>query len=189
MADIQFADDPLINAIYKNIKRGIQVTYDNKCFPSCLVLIYCGIDAMSYLDMPPKQTDVKPYDFIQWAERYLSPNLRNKATQITGEELYSARCALIHTYGVESLKTKCGSARAILYNFGGAQSIAFDATVAPACVVLELETLRGAFFRAIDKYLMEAYADKQKQPILETRLRKLLNTIPLRRAPEGTKIE
>ncbi len=175
---MQFARDPLINAIYQGIKRGIQVTYDNECYGACLILIYCGIDAMSYLDMPLGKTGVHADDFIQWAERYLSPNLKNQATYITGEELYSARCAVVHTYTVESRKTKGGSTRAIGYTIGGGQSIAWDAKIAPNLVVLRLEILRGAFFTAIDRFLTEGYADKQKQPILETRLRKLLNTIP-----------
>jgi len=175
---MQFAGDPLINAIYQGIKRGIQVTYDNESYGACLILIYCGIDAMSYLDMPTNRAEVHADDFIQWVERYLSPNLKNKATQVTGEELYSARCAVVHTYSVESRKTKSGSARAIGYTIGGGQSIVWDATVAPDLVLLRLETLRDAFFTAIDRFLIEGYADKQKQPILETRLRNLLNTIP-----------
>lgn len=175
---MRFAGDSLINAIYQGIKRGIQVTYDNECYGACLILIYCGIDAMSYLDMPPSQEEVHTNDFIQWAERYLSPNLKNQATQITGEELYSARCAVVHTYTVESRKTKSGSTRAIGYAVGGGQSIVWDAKVAPNLVLLWLEALRDAFFTAIDRFLTEGYADKQKQPILETRLRNLLNTIP-----------
>ncbi len=176
---MQFAGDPLINAIYQGIKRGIQVTYDNECYRACLILIYCGIDAMAYLHLPTNRADVHADDFIQWVERYLSPNLKNSATQVTGEELYSARCAVVHTYTVESRRTKSGSARAIGYTIGGGQSVVWDATVNPDLILLRLETLRDAFFTAIDRFLIEGYADKQKQPILETRLRKLLNTTPL----------
>ncbi|MBA7685473.1 hypothetical protein ES703_93898 [subsurface metagenome] len=173
---MRFAGDPLINAIYQGIKRGIQVTYDNECYGACLILIYCGIDAMSYLDMPSSQAEVHADDFIQWAERYLSPYLKNQTTQITGDELYSARCSMVHTYTVESRKTKSGSARAIGYVISGGQPIVWDAKVAPGLVLLRLETLCDAFFTAIDRFLMEGYADKQRQPILETRLKNLLNT-------------
>ncbi len=133
---------------------------------------------MSYLDMPTNQAKVYPKDFIQWVEGYLSPNLKDSATQVTGEELYIARCAVVHTYGVENLKTKSGSARAIGYMIGGRQSTVWDATVNPNLILLRLETLRDAFFAAIDRFLIEGYADKQKQPILETRLGNLLKTIP-----------
>ncbi|MFC1932177.1 hypothetical protein ACFLXU_00900 [Chloroflexota bacterium] len=164
---MQFAEDPLINAIYQGIKRDIQVTYDNECYRACLILIYCGIDAMAYLDMPVNQAEVHSSDFIQWVERYLSPNLKNGGTQVTGKELYIARCAVVHSYGVESPKTKSGSARAIGYMVGGGESIVSDATVTLNLILLRLETLRDAFFAAIDRFLIEGYADKQKQPILE----------------------
>ena len=175
---MRFAGDSLINAIYQGIKRGIQVTYDNECYGACLILIYCGIDAMSYLDMPLGQAEVHSDDFIHWAERYLSPKLKSQATQITGEELYSARCGVVHTYTVESRRTKGGDCRRIGYMVGGNCSIAYDPKIDSGTVMLRLETLRDAFFTAIDRFLTESYADRQKQPILETRLRNLLNTIP-----------
>ena len=92
---------------------------------------------------------------------------------------------MVHTYTVQPRKTKRGSARAIGYVIGGGQSIVWDAKVAPDMVLLRLETLRDSFFTAIDRFLIEGYADKQKQPILEARLRNLLNTIPIRRVSEG----
>jgi hypothetical protein len=57
-------------------------------------------------------------------------------------------------------------------------SIAYDPKIDRGTVMLQLETLRDAFFTAIDRFLMESYADAQKKSILETRLRTLLNTIP-----------
>ena len=173
-----FAGDSLVNAIYQGIKRGIQVTYDNECYGACLILIYCGIDAMSFLDMPPSQEKVRAHDFIQWAEQYLRPRLKSQATQITGEELYGARCGVVHNYTVESRRTKGGGSRRIGYMVGGNCSIAYNPKIDSGTVLLRLETLRDAFFTAIDRFLTEGYADKQKQPILETRVRNLLNTIP-----------
>jgi len=175
---MDFSKDPLINSIYQGIKRGIQVTYDNECYGSFLILIYSGIDAMSYLSMPPQQDEVQSKDFIQWADKYMSPYLSNRITRVTGDELYSARCAMVHTYSVESRKTKNGRARILGYIVGGNQSIIWNPKVNSNVVLIRLETLRDAFFTAIDKFLIQAYADKQKQPILEARLRKLLTTIP-----------
>lgn len=177
--DLQFSGDSLINAIYQGIKKGIQVTYDNQCYGACLILIYCGANAMAYLDMPLNQKEVHGEDFIKWAEYYLSPNLSNQATRITGEELYNARCAMVHTYSVESQKTNGGSIRIIGYVIGGNQSIVWNPKVASNMILLEIETLKDAFFTAIDRFLIKSYADKQKQPILEIRLKKLVNTYAL----------
>ncbi len=79
---------------------------------------------------------------------------------------------------MESGRTKGGGSRRIGYMVGGNCSIAYDPQIDSGTVMLRLETLRDAFSTAMDKFLTEGYADKQKQPILETRLRNLLNTIP-----------
>lgn len=176
---MQLSSDPLINAIYQGIKRGIQVAYGNECYGACLILIYCGVDAMAYLDMPPNQAEVESKDFIQWAERYLSPILSNQTTSINGDELYSARCAMVHTYSIESRKTKSGKVRIIGYVVGGNQSMVWNPKVASNMVLVKIETLKDAFFTAIDRFLVKSYADKQKQPILEIRLKKLINTYAL----------
>ena len=175
---MKFSKDPLVNSIYQGIKKGIKVTYDNECYGSFLILIYSGIDAMSYLSMPPQQDEVQSKDFIQWADKYMRPYLSNRITRVTGDELYSARCAVVHTYTTESRKTKSGNTRIIGYMFGGDKTIVWNSKVHPEMVLLRLDSLRDAFFSAIDKFLIQSYADKQKQPILEARLKKLLNTIP-----------
>ena len=175
---MEFAKDPLTNAVYQGIKRGIQVTYDSDCFGSCLILIYSGIDAMSYLSMPVSQNEAHRKDFIKWSNKYLSPVLTNETTAITGEELYSARCGVVHTYTVESKKTKQGSARMIGYLVGGGQPIVYDPKVAKDLVLLRLDVLRDAFFVGIDKFLVEAYAEKPKQAELDRRVKKLLSAIP-----------
>jgi hypothetical protein len=175
---MQFSKDPLVNAIYQGVKKGIEVTFDSECYGPCLILIYCGMDTMSYLSMPPSHTEVCSGDFIRWGGKYLSPKLSNSSTQITGEELYAARCGVVHTYGVESRKTKMGNVRMIGYSVGGKIAIAYDPKIDGTLVMLRLETLRDAFFKAIDEFLMESYADSQRRATIEARLQTLLNTKP-----------
>ncbi len=138
---VQFSKDPLINAVYQGIKEGIKVTFDNECYGACLILIYSGIDAMAHLGMAPNKTEVSSQDFIRWAERYLSPTLSNRVTRISGEELYSARCGVVHTYTAHSRKTKNQQARTIGYAVGGSESLVWNPNVEPDLVVLKLETL------------------------------------------------
>lgn len=170
---MDFANDPVVNAVYQGIKKGIQVTYDNECLGSCLILIYCGMDSMTYLSLPANKNEADGQDFIAWAERYMTVNLTLGMSKVIGEELYSARCALVHTYTMESRKTRSGT-RVIGYQYGGGSLIASDS----ATILLRIDYLRDAFYLGVNKFLMEAYADKIKQPILETRLRKLMVTIP-----------
>lgn len=174
---IDFSSDPLINAVYQGIKRGIQVTYDNQCVGSCVILIYCGMDAMTFLSMPANQSDARGQDFVVWAAQYVIPHLKYGTNEITGEELYSARCAMVHTYTMESAKTRQG-VRVMGYQFDGGLPIVSDSSA----ILIRVDYLREAFYSGINKFLMEEFADSGKRPILETRLRKLMNTIPYGRS-------
>ena len=154
------------------------MTFDNDCFGACLILIYCGIDSMAYLSMPAVQTEVRKEDFVQWANQYLCPSLSNGIVSVTGDDLYGARCAVVHTFTSESRMTRNGSAKIIGYQYGGGLTTFFDPKVEPNMMLIRLEDFRDIFFNAIDKFLMETYAVQGKQPTLETRLKKLLTTVP-----------
>ena len=140
---------------------------------------------MSYLDMPQQQIEVDKKDFIRWAQNYLSPKLSNEITQITGEELYNARCALVHTYGLESRGTKGGSARIIGYMVGGNGPIQYNPRINKSLVMLPLEKLKEAFFKSIDEFLMKSYADLNKRYVVQTRVETLAKVIHLENIPRS----
>ena len=103
--DHSFSRDPINIAIYDGIKRGINVCLQSECFGSAVILTYSGIDTMAFLSMPEKQTDVRRDDFVSWCDKYIRFSGND---QLTGLELYSARCAMLHSYGVESKLTRGG---------------------------------------------------------------------------------
>ena len=91
--------DPIINAVQNGIKRDIEVALTNERYRAATILIYAGMDAMAFLNMPAGHTEVSRDDFIRWAERYVRFPCRE---QLTGADLYGARCAMLHAYGVVS---------------------------------------------------------------------------------------
>jgi len=68
---VNLEDDPVINAIHKGIKRDIEIALNNKCLRAAVILIYAGMDAMGFLDLPETQSEVERKDFISWAGRYV----------------------------------------------------------------------------------------------------------------------
>ena len=169
-------DDPLLNAIYSAIKPGIDVTYDADLFGSALILIYSGIDAMAWLSMPSAQSNVNRKDFINWVETYFPDDFTSK---ITAVELYSARCAVVHSYGVESALTRFEpNVRSVLYKVGGRPSVNYAPSVDPAYVMVELGYIKDCFYKAIDTFLVKAFSDKARAKVIEQRAPKLLIAIP-----------
>src|SRR5690349_21177113 len=95
----QFSQDPIINVIHNSMRKGISVTIENQCMGSSLILMLSTIDAMAYLSMAASQEDVHPIDFMNWVDRYIRfPGNE----QLTGADLYGARCAMLHSFGVQS---------------------------------------------------------------------------------------
>ncbi len=171
-----FSRDPIHSAIYDGIKRGISVCLANECFGSAVILTYSGIDTIAFLDMPANQVNVKCKDFVQWCEKYIQFSGKE---QLTGLELYSARCGMLHTFGVESRATRSGDCRKLGYMDRSDPEIRFCRDTDPDFALVSIEALAMAFFDGIDRFLVDLFADSAKAPIAEQRLRKLVGAIPV----------
>ncbi len=168
--------DPVSSAIYDGVKRGINVCLENRCFGSAVILTYSGIDTMANLTMPQNQTDVGRDDFVNWCETYIRfPGQQ----QLTGLELYGARCAMLHTYGVDSRLSREGRCRKIGYMSRSVPEIRYAPSVDPDFVLVSIEALATAFFAGIDRFLVDLFADPDRAPTAEQRLQQLVVAFPL----------
>ena len=168
--------DPL--TAFHDIRQGIQTVLDKKCYGATLILIYAGMDAMANLARPERQVQVRPDDFIAWVERYLKIEADEK---ISGAEWYSARCAVLHAYGVESKLTRGGKARMLGYMAGGHPPVKYDPKVDQNLVIVDCVALADAFFKGLDSFIVDLFADPDKKELAEGRLKKLFITIPVKK--------
>lgn len=174
--------DPLTKTIYGDLKRGIEVMMEQKHFASALILLFSSMDIVSHLDRPENKVEGDSDDFIRWCERYM---MRDLPSGIPAEELYSARCAVLHTMGVESSWTRKGRVRRVGYTVGDGPAIAYNPKIDPEFALINLDLLVRAFFAAVDRYVVDAFADPKRGPIVEKRLGKMLMSTPYR--PEEAK--
>jgi hypothetical protein len=168
--------DPIINSINNGIKRGIQVAFDNKCFGSTVILLYSGIDVMAYINMPAKQEDVTRNDFIDWSDKYIKFSCKE---QLTGKDLYGARCAMLHNYSVFSRMSRNSECRTIGYMDHSIPEVIFNPSVSNSLVLVSIKALVEAFSNGIDKYLVDLFSDNNKKVLAEERLKNLVHTFPL----------
>lgn len=168
--------DPL--TAFSEIRQGIQTVLDNKNYGAVLILVYAGIDTMANLARPEHQAEVQPNDFIAWVDQYLKIEAEE---EISGEEWYSARCSVLHTYGVESRRTRSGSARMLGYMAGGAPPIRYDPEVNRGLVLVDCVALAEGFFKGLDSFMVDLFADSDKRELSENRLKKLFITIPVKK--------
>jgi hypothetical protein len=166
--------DPVINVINNGIRRGIQVALDNDCFGSAVILIYAGIDAMAFLNMPGKQEDVEMCDFIEWVDKYIKFPCKE---QLTGKDLYGARCGMLHNYSAFSRMSRNGECRNIGYMDHSVPEIRFNPEVSKSLVLVSIKALAKAFFEGLDKFLIDVFSKKEKADIVEERFKKLVHTL------------
>jgi hypothetical protein len=161
--------------VIEEIKLGVDVAFSNKCFGAAVILIYAGIDTMAYLNMPSQQKYVKSKDFIAWVERYIRFPCKE---QLTGADLYGARCAMLHQYGIESKLSHSGSCRIVGYIDRSDPEVSYNPKISKEFVIVSIEALKDAFFAGIHKFLHEAFDDESKRIIVEERLNKAVQRLP-----------
>ncbi len=169
--------DPIQTAIYDGIKRSTKLCIDNGCFAAAVTLIYAGIDTMAFLGMPDTQLDVNHRDYVAWCDRYLK--MPGKVP-VAGIEWYAARCAVLHTHGVQSKLSRNGQARMIAYSDNAVPEVVYNPAVTPPLVMVSIAALAQAFFDGIDKFLVDLFADKARRATAEKRLPLLLVAMPFK---------
>lgn len=176
MPKFSLMKETIENSIHNQILRGIEVSLHNGCWGSALILIYSAMDAMASLARPEKQTEVTSNDFIKWVSEYVP--LEGQTT-VTGAELYSARCGILHNFGVESRKTSSGECRKIGYMHGGIPPIRYNSRIAVDLILIDILTLANSFKNGVIVFMDDFYKRAEGNEVLEDRLRKLICTFPV----------
>jgi hypothetical protein len=171
----ELSRDPIINSIYRGIKKGIQVTIENGCFDSAVILILSGMDSMAYLNMPGGEEDVRKNDFVTWADRYIKFPCKE---QLTGFDLYGARCAMLHSFGAVSKLSRQGKCRLVGYMDKSIPEVRYNPAVSKELVLVSVPALAEAFFKGVDKFLVDLFANLERAKIAERRLRGFMQKIP-----------
>ena len=156
--------DPDIQEIalgQRGMVRGIEacLAKDRQCLVSAM-LIYSTIDALAAMTRPKAQLDTDRDTFKAWVAKYL---LDGSLLGCTSEDLYGARCGVLHTYGMDSERRRKGKARALVYKWregpqpsdGGRNEIPPDATT--LCV----EDLYDALRRGVENFLSAIDANEE----------------------------
>ena len=171
-----------MNVVHNGIKRAIRVALDNECYAAAVILVYSGIDTMAYIGIPDNQEDVTSRDFMNWADQYIRFPCNE---QVTGADLYGARCGMLHSYSVTSRLSREGKCRRVGYMDKAVPEVRYDPGIDPSFVLVSIHGLAEAFFRGIDQFLVDIFADPVKAAVAERRLDQLVMEIPYSSPPPG----
>jgi hypothetical protein len=146
----------------------------------CLVLLYTAIDIVAWMNRPKGKEDSTGRDFQDWVSQYMLPETDLGCSPI---DLWSARCALLHSYGPESRHTRRGEARQLNYYFASPEKAAClkaqleQALVAEGitAVPVRTEDLVYAFIQAVERWESSIQEDPQKSQLVNSRSRSMFD--------------
>lgn len=104
-----------IDEYFSNTIHATKLLYESGLYSQLLVLIFSAIDSYGYLDSPSEQSKATGQSFKAWVEKYITINPGIEYSEI---DLWSSRCAVLHTHTLESDLSKKGAAREIVFYSG-----------------------------------------------------------------------
>ncbi len=142
--------DALMNVVQEGIKGDLRAVLEIGRWRAAVTLTLAGMDTMAYLGLPPERVEVSGSDFIAWSERFIR---FDGLLQLTGRDLYGARCGIVHTYGTASRLSRKGDARHVLYKYRRPGPPVELLPGDPEAVIVSVEALADAFFGGVDHFM------------------------------------
>jgi len=155
------------NVILNGILKPIDLLLSNDFERAALVLLYSGMDAMAFMSLPAEKNSVTRKDYIAWAEQYIHFPCTG---QVTGLELYGARCGVLHTFTPDSELTRDNKARRIVYINHHTPEVSYDPSEPEDIVVMSVHGLYKAFLAGVQQFLADLLLDKSREALALTRL-------------------
>jgi len=142
-------------AYWQNIyelRKAPGICLQNQYWLSAVKLIYSGIDNLAWLSRVHDRPNVKKKDFMDFVDKYLLPD---SGLRCSSEELYSARCGLLHSNTAQSEISRSGRARYLSYATGHSSEERGYEHMLPESrhrnVVIHIDKLYNAYNRSIDR--------------------------------------
>ena len=157
-----------VDAISKLVKENL--------YTQALIVLYSAIDTLAWADLP--NGDVYQKDFIAWVDKYIKPESKFGCT---ADDLYGARCGLVHSSAAESRKSREGKANEIWYATSPASINVlqeYAKQVNESAKVVYFTDLLEEFVNASQKFCDEIALDEARQQAVNERIRRWIRFVP-----------
>jgi hypothetical protein len=149
--------------IFQNQIKAIEICLQKKLRLSALILIYSNIDILSYLHCANEINKTTRKDFKFWCKQYLMPNSN---IGCSANDLYAARCAVLHTGTPISDLSRKGQAKEIIYVWGKTYPRSLEKIIhltKRKVVIIRIEELFRGLKKAIGKFISDVYGMDEKK--------------------------
>ena len=109
-ADTDPADERLqkFDQHARHMIGAIRLCFEHKYIVPAMMLVMAGIDGMAWLYREHAERN-NSADFRQWVDKFLIPH--HTSGTVTSDDIWAARCALLHEQSSNSDLTRKGKAR------------------------------------------------------------------------------
>lgn len=109
MTEDQETEQSLLRVV-QDLIAAVRKLENDGLFMPALILTYSSIDIVAALDRPEHTASTSGAVFKAWVTDYL---LKNSELTCTAEEIWGARCGLLHTHTLDSDRSRAGSVRTV----------------------------------------------------------------------------
>jgi hypothetical protein len=132
----------------KTLLRAIDLCRNNQCVIPAMMLLYAGIDGMAWLFREHEQ-ESNTADFKKWVGQFFLDGEKG----ITTDDLWAARCALLHEQTSNSRNTRSGKAVSFFYlDDGGSGEIPLGGTWKNPPVFIKISFIVPRFAESIARF-------------------------------------
>lgn len=156
-----------MNSLYRNVAdliSAIEECRKREQLLPCLVLLYTGIDVLGSLER--QSNGGIRASFTRWVSQYLLDGLESSCT---ADDLYGARCGILHTFTAESDLSRKEKARQVVYAWGSSSSQKLQRTselIGRNSVAVHLDELIREFKTAASRFLCEVQHDPERRQVV-----------------------
>jgi hypothetical protein len=146
-------------------------------YSHALILLYSGIDALAWASLP--SGDVTRSDFCNWVNQYMDPQ---SSLGCSSEDLYAARCGMLHSSTAESKLSREGRASELWYVTSPHSIPKLDAhrqEVGSRAKVVYFTALVSAFAEGVMRFSDDLMADAKRQAAADERMGRWLRFMPM----------
>ena len=104
-----------IDKYFYSVIEAVDILHQRKLMGQVLTIIYSSIDACGLLDAPNAQEKATGKTFKTWVDKYM---LSDSSLECTSDDLWGARCAVLHTHTSASDLSKASKVRELQYISG-----------------------------------------------------------------------
>ncbi len=169
---------PKLNEIVngkRGMLEGIQTCMVSECLVSAVTLMFSTIDALAALTRPPDNRSTDRTVFKAWATEYLEPQSNLKCSS---DDLWGARCGVLHLYSPESSSSFNGTAKPIYYQWAAGPTTGTARSIPQGSIVIEVETLHKAVKTGIKEFMQNIETDEGLRIKVDGHLAQLLCYVP-----------